>query len=110
MQAYTHHVSYQLPNEHTRLGYILDARESTSPPLITAMANIEEDTASTGKRNNFETDIVYLLPKDPVVKRRPESGTKRTQLQISDTTVADFSAKVGIEKSGVHLRWQKTPE
>ena len=34
-------------------------------PLLSAMANIEEDTATIGKRNNFYYDVTYILPKYP---------------------------------------------
>ena len=33
------HVSYQLPNEHTRARYLLDAIECNDPPLLAAIAN-----------------------------------------------------------------------
>ena len=112
MQACAVHVEYQLPNEHTRVGYVLDAIENTHAPLLAAMANIEEDTATNppGKRNHFENAVAYLLPKDPVVKQRSESGSKRPQAQISDATATGFGAKAGMGKTGVHLRWYKKPE
>ena len=56
----------------------------------------------TGKRNDFEAAVSYLLPKDPVVKRK--EAPKRGIAHISDTT-ADPESKDGIGKSGVHLRW-----
>ena len=70
MEACTAHVQYQLPNEHTRVGYFLDALESQHPPLLAAMANIEEYNGDTGRRNNFENAVAYILPKYPVLKRR----------------------------------------
>ena len=70
IEACTHHVNYQLPNEHTRVGYVLEAIESTHSPIFAAMANIEEDISEDppGKRNHFENIVAYLLTKDPVVK------------------------------------------
>ena len=76
MHACTQHVNYQLPNEHSRVGYVLDDIENTHPPLLATMANIEEDIgtdAAPGKCDNFENSDAYLLPKDPVIKRRSES-------------------------------------
>ena len=55
---------------------------------------------------DYEAAVAYLLPKDPVVKRKHQEG-KRTSGEISDTKaeVADFGSKPGIGKTGVHLRY-----
>ena len=103
-------MQYQLPNEHTRVGYFLDALESQHPPLLAAMANIEEDNGPNGKRNNFENAVAYILPKDPVLKRRTNENNKRKQAQISDTTATGFGGKNGIGKTGVYLCWHDKPE
>ena len=71
------HVAYQLPNEHTRVGYLHDAIECNDPPLQAAIANIEEylgdgTYANHGKRNDFDKAVSYLLPKDPVAKSLSE--------------------------------------
>ena len=63
MDACTVHVKYQLPNEHTRVGYFLYLLESQHSPLLDAMANIEEDNGDTGKRNNFENAVACIIPK-----------------------------------------------
>ena len=110
MQACMEHVNYQLPNEHTRVGYFLDALESQHPPLLAAMANIEEDNGPNGKRNNFENAVAYILPKDPVLQRKSNESNKRTQAQISDTNATSFGTKSGMGKTGVHLRWHDKPE
>ena len=106
LQACAEHVVYQLPNAHSRVGYILDAIESDDAGLQAAMANIQDDTGPNGKRGDFEAAVAYLLPKDPVVKRKHVEG-KRTSGEISDTRaeVADFGSKPGIGKTGVHLRY-----
>lgn len=111
MQSCAQHVQFQLPNEHTRVGFLLDAIENNDAPLQAVMANIADDTGATGKRNNFEDAVSYLLPKDPVARKRT-TQTKRTVAQISDTTaeIAGFGDKPGIGKSGVHLRWHKFKE
>ena len=107
MRACSEHVTFQLPTPYTRVGYLLDAIESSDPPLLAAMANIEDDTVPTGKRHDFEKAAAYLLPKDPVARRRTESGAKTQNALISDVT---SSAKAGIGKTGVHLRWHTRPE
>ena len=110
MEACTAHVQYQLPNEHTRVGYFLDALEIQHPPLLSAMTNIEEDNGDTGKRNKFENAVAYIIKKDPVLKRRSTKNNKRTQAQISDTNAIGFGSKTGIGKTGVHLSWHEKPE
>jgi len=111
MQACAEHVAYQLPNEHSRVGYILDAIQNNDPPLQAALANVEEDVGdgtpdNPGKRNNFESAVAYILPKDPVARKR-EAASKRGIGEISDVdaTVAGFGDKPGIGRTGVHLRW-----
>ena len=110
MQSCTAHVRYQLPNYHTMFGYLLDALESQNPPLLAAMANIEEDNGISVKRNDFELAVAYILPKDPVLKRKSNENNKRLQAHISDTNATYFDSKNGIGTSGVHLRWHANPE
>ena len=62
MQACAEHVSFQLPNEYSRVGYLLDAIENNDPPLQATLANVEEDVGNgtaenQGKRNNFELAV-----------------------------------------------------
>ena len=65
------HVAYQLPNEFTRVGYLMTAIECSDPKLQAAMANIDGDSGPGGKRSDFEAAAAYLLPKDPVASRQP---------------------------------------
>ena len=122
MQECSQHVEYQLPNAHTRVGCLLDAIECNDAPLQAALANVEDDTdvggtpdnPIPGKRNDFETAVAYLLPKDPVVQKRVQ-GNKRNVNEISETDVdkveiSSLSLKPGIGKTGVHLRWHKREE
>ena len=37
MQVCTEHVRYQLPNKHTRVGYVLDANETSDAPLFASI-------------------------------------------------------------------------
>jgi hypothetical protein len=113
MQSCAEYVEYQLPTEHTRVGYLLDGIQCNDAGLQAAMASIKLDTTPvTGKRNDFELAATHLLPYDPVAKKR--TGTnKRGAGDISDTTGADvssFGAKEGIGKTGVHLRYHKDDE
>jgi len=115
MTAAAEHVTYQLPNEHSRVGYLLDSLQTADAGLNAAMASIKTDTANDGMRNDFEQAVTHLLPYDPVLKRRTEKS-KRGNAEISsmhaddDAEVSAFGAKKGIGKSGVHLRYHTNKE
>ena len=71
--------------------------------LLSAMENIEEDTSTTGKCNNFEYAVAYILPKDPLAKRRNKYNN-HNQAHIYDTSAQGqgFGYKVGVINTGVH--------
>ena len=111
MQASAEHVRYQLPNEHSRVGFLLEAIQCSDPGLQAAMASIKTDNGLEGMRNNFEAMAAHLLPYDPAAKKR-SSGQKRGSAQIS--SVMDTSnttmKKPSIGRTGVHLHYYKTGE
>ena len=78
MQASAEHVQYQLPNEHSRVGFLLEAIQCSAPGLQAAMASIKTDNGLEGMRINFEATATHLLPYDPVAKKH-SSGQKRDQ-------------------------------
>ena len=82
MQASAEHVQYQLPNEHSRVGFLLKALQWSDPGLQAAMASIKTDNDPEDMRNNFEATAAHPLPYDPVAKKRT-SGQKRGSAQIS---------------------------
>jgi len=53
MPACTEHVAYQIPEKHSRVGYLINIIESNDAGLKAAMANIEYDTDPGGKREDF---------------------------------------------------------
>ncbi len=114
MQACAEHVQFQLPNGHSRVGYLLEAIECSDAGLQAAMASVRTDTGANGKRSDFEATATHLLPYDPVAKKRA-AGQKRGNADIS---AAETEAAIGataatpgsktkpsIGKTGVHLRW-----
>ena len=111
MQASAEHVQYQVPNEHSRVGFLLEAIQCFNPGLQAVMASIKTDNGLEGMRNNFEATAAHLLPYDPAAKKR-SSGQKRGSAQIS--SVMDPSPtktkKPSIGTTGVHLRYYKTGE
>jgi hypothetical protein len=111
MQAAAEHITYQLPNEHSRVGYLLTAIQCSDAGLQTAMASIKTDQTENGLRHNFELAATHLLPHDPVQKKRTDRpGNKRASVDMSaangeEASVAALGAKKGIGKTGLHLRY-----
>jgi hypothetical protein len=111
MTACAQHVDYQLPNEHTRVGYLIDSIKNNDAGLQATLGAIRNDKGATGMRSNFESAVAHLLPMDPVAKQQ-SAGVKCGSADISNTTadIAGFGAKPGLGKTGVHLRYYKDAE
>lgn len=119
LQQCAEHIAYQLPNERTRVTYLLDNIQCADATLQAAIAAVRQDKAVGGMMNDFEAAVSYLLPSDPVAKRRT-AGAKRDQTQISDvsgeekTESAEVSAVSGTKpsrgKTGVEFRFYKKKE
>ena len=62
MSACAEHVQYQLPNKHSRVGFLIDAIQCANSGLQAAMASVKTDNSPNGLRNNFERAISHLLP------------------------------------------------
>lgn len=104
------HVQYQLPNEHSRVGYVINAIQCSDAELQAAMASVKQDNAPDGLRNDFEQMAAHLIPADPVAKKR-QLNNKRAQADISSTIGSGDSTgltpKSGIGRTGVHLRFHE---
>jgi hypothetical protein len=114
------HVNFQLPNERTRVSYLLDVIQCNDTGLQAAMAQVRTDAGVNGKMNDFEATASYLLPYDPVSKKRA-AGNKRGVAAISDISGsedADISglqgagqkSKPSVGRTGVEFRYYKPPE
>ena len=111
MQASAEHVQYQLPNEHSREGFLLEAIQCSDAGLQAAVASVKTENGPQDMRNNFEATAAHLLPYDPVAKKR-SSGQKRNSTQISSVveTSNATTKKPSIGITGVHLCYYKTAE
>eukprot|EP00957_Ditylum_brightwellii_P161704 12311431-Ditylum_brightwellii.AAC.1 len=69
IQSCAEHVTYQLPNEFSRVKYMFDSIQCSDAELQAGIANIMKDTAIGGLRNDVESTAAYLLPCDPVAKK-----------------------------------------
>ena len=113
LQAAAERVEYQLPNAHSRVGYLLDSIQNNDPGLQAGLANVRSDRA--GMRGDFESTVAHILPYCPVAKKRT-TQTKRGTSEISGVSfdetadISSFGSKSGVGKSGVHLRFHKHNE
>ena len=82
MSACAKHIQYQLPNEHSCVGLLIDAIQCSDAGLQAAMASVKMDNGPNGLRNNFERAVSHLLPYDPVAKKRA-AGMKQGSALIS---------------------------
>jgi hypothetical protein len=105
------HVAYQLPNEISRVTYLLTGIECMSAPLQAAMALVCNNTGANGKVNDFESTAAFLLPHDPVSTRRAATkcGAEVSEVVI-DSAEESFHKKARIGKTGVELRFHKGNE
>ena len=69
MQASAEHVQYQLPNEHSRVGFLLEAIQCSDPGLQAAMASIKTDNGLEGMRNNLRPQLLTYCPMTQLIKR-----------------------------------------
>ena len=96
------HLPFQLPTEHTRVGYLIENIKNSDPDLRAAIASIRLNT--NGMRDNFEAAVSSLLPVCPYQKHKSEN--QRSKAQISDATLKGISHS----KTGVDFRWYKKSE
>ena len=69
MQASPEHVQHQLPNEHSRVGSLLEVIQCFDPGLQSAMASIKTDNGLESMRNNFEATAAHDCPMIQLPKR-----------------------------------------
>jgi hypothetical protein len=112
MQQCAEHVAFQLPTEHTRVGYLLNAIQTSDAGLQAALAAVRTDDKATGKRNNFEKMASYIVPYDPVGRKRQSSGGRQASnvSGVDGEAPTGFGSKQGMGKTGVHLRYYTKAE
>ena len=97
------HIKFQVPNEHTRVDYLLENIECSDSSLQAAIAKVRTDT--DGAREDFELAVSELLPVDPFVRNKANS--KSVTFAISGV---DGDTQGRGSKTGVDLRWYDDDE
>ena len=98
------HVNFQLPTEHTRVGYLIDNIQNNDPDLRAALASIRINT--NNMREDFEAAVTFMLPVCPYAKHRSSNGNEKRGAQVSDATLLGKKHS----KTGVDLRWHNKVE
>ena len=106
LQRASEHVQCQVPDDRTRVGYLITNIVVADQDVKAALAAIKLDDTPTGKRNNFESSVALLLPVDPVKSKR--KGAKRKEANISGAGAAPL--KVSRGTTGVELRYYTPTE
>ena len=110
MQQCSEHVAYQLPNERTRVGYVLDNIQTSDAELQAVLAQVKHDATPGGMREDFEKAATALLPADPVARKRKSASEKRSYAEISATDGGETNIKPGIGETGVEFRYHSEKE
>jgi hypothetical protein len=105
IQICAQHVQEQLPDEHSRAGFLLDAIQCSDAGLQAAMASVRTDNGP----KECGTTLKPLLP-----ICCPMTTHKRDNLLISgvegEVSAFNMTKKPGIGKTGVHFLFYKKPE
>ena len=68
----TNHVSHQIPNNRTRICYLIDSIDSKDAEVLSGLAAIRKD--DQGMRETFEQAAIFLAPTCPVAKKLATKG------------------------------------
>lgn len=98
-------IDIEIPNERTRVGYLIDNIEVADADVKAAIASIKLDDGPGGLRTNFERAVALLVPVDPSNKKR---GTKRAGAE-AEISAAGVKQSVG-PNTGVEIRYYKKEE
>jgi len=96
------HVPTELPNDCTRVSYLLDSLKMDNPKMLAGTAAIEQD--ELGKRVHFEKTVTFLLPFDPVVAKNAKAKGLGVNVLGIDAEKPVSGATVG---TGVKLHWHE---
>ena len=104
MQEAGTHVKHQIPEERTRVTYLLDSiGPCKDPEVLSGAAAIRRD--DPGMRDHFEQSATFLLPTCPVARKG--SKGRGTQAEVA---AAESGLGKGKGATGVEFRWHPRKE
>ena len=104
-------VTYQLKNEHIRVGYLIDAIHNSNSGLQSATASTNIDNDLSGLRNDFESSAAYMILYD-TVQNKQTNNNNRGAAEIpgvygDDSQVSAFVTNLGIGNTNVNIQYHK---
>ena len=96
------HVNFQLPTKYNFFRYLLDNIHNNDPDLCAVLVSGYNNL--NGIRNNFELEVLLILPINPYDKHHSEKNPHKPQ--ISKNTLKG----VGHSRTDVYLKWQTKSE
>ena len=102
MSEASDHVSHQLPNNFTRVGYLIDSIKITDVNVVAAQESIRTD--DTGRREDYEEQLIFLAQICPITKKK--GGGKPT----AKIGAAVSKLNSGIVSTEVELSYYKSAE
>jgi hypothetical protein len=93
MEQCAQHIDYQLPNQHSRVGYLLAGIRNNDPGLQAAMAAVQTNKGAGDMHNNFEACVAHIVPYCLDAKKRTEIS--EVNAEAEEAEVASFGSKSG---------------
>ena len=100
----------ELPNERMRVGYLIKNIDCNDKDVTTAVSHIRlDDTTNavgnpSGTRNDFERAVAFLLPTNPVGKKRRGKLQAAQTSSVETKATAEVDACDGGEKKESHIQ------
>ena len=92
-------VDYQLPNDMTRVKYLLDAIETTDSQLQANIALVRADKGVNGKMRSFEKAAAFIVPACPVARRKTITKKQRADISEVDTNTEKEANVDSVDKT-----------
>ena len=105
------HVTFQVPTEHTRVGYLLYGIETDSPTLHATIATVLNDKGGT--RKNFDDTVVILITSDPSTKQEALKAPNSVSFTIGSADGSGSprtSRNSRCENTNIDLHWHTAQE
>ena len=99
LEEASEHVAHQIPEERTRVTYVLNSIECKDPEVLSAVSAIRQN--DPGMRDNFESAAYFLQPTCPVARR----GGGKSRNVTADIAALNPKLETGKGSTGVELRW-----
>ena len=87
-------ISYEVPNEHTRVGRLIKSIQSKDPAIVSALTHIQ---GSTTQRDDFELAADFLLLTAPKHKELADGSQHISAVKSSSNRHGTNQGKTGIE-------------